>query len=294
METNTVQPTTLISIIICSQDDVLSHILLDNIDKTIGVDYEIIHIFNEKNKYSIFEAYNLGVQRAKGDILCFQHNDIEYLTSNWGYEVVSALSDASVGACAVAGANYMRKSPSYYPIGEDFNVINLVQATSSGRDEVWKSYSNKTNIVVFDGLWFCIKRECFDKIAFDTKTFSGFHFYDIDISTQLIVNGYTILALPNVLIKHYSGGFTNTSWLKNSFLYAKKWSEHLPISCREINSTLSYNIECSALYSSFRHIILSKLFYLLGSWCRFAKSITGKGPIRSLIIIYKHHKKAIK
>ena len=188
----------------------------------------------------------------------------------------------------------MRKSPSYYPIGEDFNVINLVQATSSGRDEVWKSYSNKTNIVVFDGLWFCIKRECFDKIAFDTKTFSGFHFYDIDISTQLIVSGYTILALPNVLIKHYSGGFTNTSWLKNSFLYAKKWSEHLPISCREINSTLSYNIECSALYSSFRRIILSKLFYLLGSWCRFAKSITGKGPIRSLIIIYKHHKKAIK
>ena len=143
MKTNTVQPTTLISIIICSQDDVLSHILLDNIDKTIGVDYEIIHIFNEKNKYSIFEAYNLGVQRAKGDILCFQHNDIEYLTSNWGYEVVSALSDASVGACAVAGANYMRKSPSYYPIGEDFNVINLVQATSSGRDEVWKSYSNE-------------------------------------------------------------------------------------------------------------------------------------------------------
>ena len=291
MKINPTQSKTLISIIICSQDDTLSHSLLDNIDKTIGVSYEIIHIFNENNKYSIFEAYNLGVRRAKGNILCFQHNDIEYLASNWGYEVVSALKNANVGACAVAGANYMRKSPSYYPVGEGFNVINLVQATSSGHDEVWKSYSKLTNIVVFDGLWFCIKRECFNKIAFDTNTFNGFHFYDIDISTQLIVNGYKILALPNVLIKHYSGGFTNTAWLKNSFLYAEKWRKILPISCREINSDLSYDIECSALYSSFRRIILSRLFYLIVPWCRFAKSVTGKGPVRSLIIIYKHHNK---
>ena len=181
METNPNKPAPQISIIICSQDDALSYSLLENIDKTIGISYEIVHIFNENNKYSIFEAYNLGVQRAKGNIFCFQHNDIEYLTSNWGYEVVSALSEDSVGACAVAGANYMRKSPSYYPIGEGFNVINLVQATSSGQDEIWKSYSKITNIVVFDGLWFCIKRECFNKVTFDTKTFSGFHFYDIDI-----------------------------------------------------------------------------------------------------------------
>lgn len=291
--TNTQNKIPVISIIVCSQDKQLPVYLQNNIETTIGVDFELIYIYNKNNLYSIFEAYNIGVERAKADILCFQHNDIEYLSHNWGIYVKDMLSTPEIGACAVAGANYMRKSPSYYPIGEGYNVINLVQKTKNG-DVEWHEFTEATPMIVFDGLWFCIKRECFKKILFDTYLYKGFHFYDIDISTQLIVNGYKIYGIPNVRIKHHSGGNTNVSWLKNSFLYADKWKSVLPLSCNKIDNKNAINLEYRALYSALRGIFMKQQILLLGKWFRFAMDICKKGPITSLLIIYRSHKKHLK
>ena len=282
--------TPVISIIVCSQDKHLQPRLNSNIEMTIGVDFELICIYNENNQYSIFEAYNMGVERAKGKILCFQHNDIEYLSKNWGVHVEWLLSSPYVDACAVAGANYMRKSPSYYPIGKGYNVINLIQKTYKG-DIEWHEFDKPTPMIVFDGLWFCIKKECFSKIHFDSNLYKGFHFYDIDISTQLITNGYKIVGIPNVKIKHNSGGVTNSIWLKNSFLYAKKWKDVLPLSCNEIDTKSAIVLEYRALYSAFRGIIIKRQFHLLGTWFHFAMDICNAGPLCSLIIIFLSHKK---
>lgn len=291
--TNTQNKVPTISIIVCSQDRQLSPYLQSNIQTTIGVDFELVYIYNENNQYSIFEAYNIGVERAKGNILCFQHNDIEYLTRDWGVYVKNLLSIPNIGACAVAGANYMRQSPSYYPIGEGFNVINLIQKTKNG-DVEWYEFTRPTPMVVFDGLWFCIKRECFSKIQFDSKLYKGFHFYDIDISTQLVVNGYKILGIPNVLIRHNSGGNTDATWLKNSFLYAEKWKAVLPLSCNKIYDKIAINLEYKALYSALRSILMKKQFLLLGKWFHFAMDICKKGPFISLLTIYILHKKHLK
>ena len=288
--TNTQNKIPVISIIVCSQDKQLPVYLQNNIETTIGVDFELIYIYNKNNQYSIFKAYNIGVERAKADILCFQHNDIEYLSHNWGIYVKDMLSTPEIGACAVAGANYMRKSPSYYPIGEGYNVINLVQKTKNG-DVEWHEFDEPTPMIVFDGLWFCIKKECFSKIHFDSKLYKGFHFYDIDISTQLITHGYKIVGIPNVKIKHNSGGVTNSIWLKNSFLYAKKWKDVLPLSCNEIDTKSAIILEYKALYSAFRGIIIKRQFHLLGTWFHFAMDICNAGPLCSLVIIFLSHKK---
>lgn len=59
----------MISIIICSRYSSLSQELQSNIHATIGAcEYELVHIDNSENKYNIFEAYNLGVRKAQGDI----------------------------------------------------------------------------------------------------------------------------------------------------------------------------------------------------------------------------------
>ncbi len=68
----------MISLIICSRKSDISNSLKENIERTIGTDYELIVIDNSTNKYSIFSAYNEGVRRSKGDILCFMHEDILY------------------------------------------------------------------------------------------------------------------------------------------------------------------------------------------------------------------------
>lgn len=279
-----------ISIIICSQQKELSDYTNDNIKNTIGVEYEIIYIHNKNNRYSIFEAYNMGIAQSKGDVLCFQHDDIEYLSYDWGKIVKEILSMPNVGACAIAGANYVRRTPAYYSIGKGYNVINLIQKTNEGEIE-WRDYSSPTSLVVFDGLWFCIKKECFSKIHFDSNLYQGFHFYDIDISTQLIVAGYDIMGAPDILIKHKSGGNTDITWLKNSFVYALKWKEYLPLYSKPVDKEIAIQLEYKALYSSFCNIIKNKQYKLLGQWFNFAMQITKKGPIYSLYIVYFTHRK---
>lgn len=74
----------MISCIICSRSSKISEELEKNIVETIGCDYELVVIDNSRNEYSIFSAYNKGVKRAKGNVLCFMHDDILYRTSNWG------------------------------------------------------------------------------------------------------------------------------------------------------------------------------------------------------------------
>ena len=66
----------MISLIICSRTADISDELKQNIATTIGCEYELCVIDNSRNEYSIFTAYNEGVRRAKGDILCFMHDDI--------------------------------------------------------------------------------------------------------------------------------------------------------------------------------------------------------------------------
>ena len=77
----------MLSLIICSRTPRISEELEKNIAETIGCEYELVVIDNSKNKYSIFSAYNEGVRRSKGDVLCFMHDDILYKTNGWGTKV---------------------------------------------------------------------------------------------------------------------------------------------------------------------------------------------------------------
>ena len=74
----------MISLIICSRSGNINSQLEDNLGETVGCDYELILIDNSENKYSIFQAYNLGIQRSTGEIICFVHDDIHMHTKNWG------------------------------------------------------------------------------------------------------------------------------------------------------------------------------------------------------------------
>jgi hypothetical protein len=57
----------MISIIICSRTQTISSDYL-KISKILLDDYELVVIDNSENTYSIFEAYNLGIEQSKGSI----------------------------------------------------------------------------------------------------------------------------------------------------------------------------------------------------------------------------------
>jgi GT2 family glycosyltransferase len=232
----------MISIIICSRTPSISSDLIENINKTIGVQYELICIDNSTNSYSIFSAYNEGVKRSQFDILCFMHDDICFKSNNWGQNVLKRFTASKIGAIGVAGSPYYAILPGAWWSG------GYISQSIYGEQEL--AYQTKIDntlpVVVLDGLWFCVKKSLFSMIRFDDTTFNGFHYYDMDISLQIQQKGYTLLSVYDISIQHSSGKL-DTTWLSNALLLQKKWKNKLPIFTEKLPYFKEVTIEFAVL-----------------------------------------------
>lgn len=222
-----------ISCIICSRNRDISARLRENISETINHDYEIVIIDNSKQQYSIFSAYNEGVRRAKGDILCFMHEDILFHSNNWGEEVCKRFTDASVGIIGVLGTQFLPDTPSAWwwtgcRVGYVLQSLNGDIGTNNtyvNGDPV----NTDVDAVVVDGLWFCVRKELFDKISFDEVTFKSFHCYDHDICMQALQQGKRIIIDHNIVIEHASLGNVGKEFISQLHLFYDKWEKSFPI-----------------------------------------------------------------
>lgn len=222
----------MISIIICSRTPEIKTVLSQNIEKTIGCDYELIVIDNSRKKYSIFEAYNLGVQKSKGEYWCFVHDDILFHTQDWGIETNKIFeSDSKIGLIGVAGAKIKTKMPSaWWDCPKDQQVINIIQHLGDGKIERWELGWNKKQheeVVAIDGVFMVGRRN--SKIQFDEKKLKGFHNYDLNFSLEYIQKGYKIIVTRNVLLEHFSLGIVNESWLNSTLEFDRYYSKFLPL-----------------------------------------------------------------
>ena len=227
----------MISFVICSRSSDISFELQTNILQTIGVGYELIVIDNSLNQYSIFSAYNEGVRRAKYPYLCFMHEDILFRTQNWGLNIIKHFEDKTIGLVGMAGTHFLPKVPTYWtssPFISEYNLTNdngnLIECYHvdlfRGRDIV--------DAVACDGFCLFIRKELFDVISFDEQTYTGFHYYDMDICMQVLANKQRVCICRDVLIEHswsdnYSKAGLN-SFYHNQQIFFEKWKEYLPIS----------------------------------------------------------------
>lgn len=232
----------MISIIICSRTPSISSDLIENINKTIGIQYQLICIDNSTNTHSIFSAYNEGVKRSDFDILCFMHDDICFKSNNWGQSVVNRFSVSKLGAIGVAGSPYYAILPGAWWSG------GYICQSVFGEQELayMPKIDNTLPVVVLDGLWFCVRKSLFSMIRFDDITFNGFHYYDIDISLQIHQQGYDLLNVYDITIKH-SPGKLDEIWLENAILLQNKWQKSLPFSITKISYFKKVTIEYAVL-----------------------------------------------
>jgi len=227
----------MLSLIICSRSKGISNELNNNIQSTIGVEFELIILDNSKNIYSIFSAYNEGVKRAKYSFLCFMHDDILYKTQNWGEIVLNHFQSESVGLLGVLGTHFIPKTPSGW-IQPNVKSGQIIQGQSkNGGLEIlshFKEFSrfdkDKTivNAVAVDGVWMCIRKDLFKCIKFDESLFSGFNCYDLDICFQIIQLNKQVCIISDLEIIHYSYGSFSQSWIDASVLLFNKWKMYLP------------------------------------------------------------------
>lgn len=225
----------MISLIICSTHSDLPQSLKENIGNTIGADYEIIHIDNSQRKYNIFEAYNLGVERACGQYLCFMHEDLIFRRKGWGEVIERVLSRKEVGALGVAGGHVVFNQLDWRFYG--FGDVYLIQGNTSVEPHPIYYHSSHTrsnnhkglrHVAVIDGVWMCMRKELFNIIRFDEQTFHDFHLYDSDICMQINKQGYGVYVTHDVLLEHRSEGTFSEDFQHSLNLFFKKWGDSLP------------------------------------------------------------------
>ena len=223
----------MLSIIICSRNKTLPVELVSNIKDTVGVDYELIHIDNSENKYSIFTAYNSGIAISKYPYLCFVHEDVLFHSASWGERVIAHLQNPKTGIIGVAGADLALRVPASWA-----NLIspsqNIIQTDPSGvKPSEYMlhpaGYSlSKRSTITLDGIFLCMRREITNQLKFDEQL-SGFHGYDYDISLQSHVAGYTNYVIYDIKLEHSSKGKTSILYFRNLISIYKKFEKYLPI-----------------------------------------------------------------
>lgn len=210
----------MISIIVSSFNEEYFSKFRNSIERTIGVDFELIKIDNPK-KYSLSEAYNIGGEQAQFDLLLFVHEDVVFVSKDWGLTIKKLFEEnIKLGVVGVAGS--LKKS--YLPTGwgtgtSEYDRINLIQVTE---DQESTHSTRKLNepselVKVIDGVFIATTKKIWEKFKFD-ESILGFHFYDIDFSLR-VTESYLGLITYEILLKHFSLGNYDTDWIKMSLHY---------------------------------------------------------------------------
>ena len=225
----------MISCVICSRQPDISVELKENIASTIGCEYELVVIDNSKNEYSIFSAYNEGIRRANGDILCFMHEDILYHTSGWGPKVVDYFVQyPQAGLIGVAGTHYMPAMPAAWWDSEVVSEHYIQGFHEYGKYKTSMEYNDKyrkkiTKVVSVDGFWMCLPKQIFTYIEWDEEYYKGFHGYDTDIALQVWKNKSEVHLYYNILIEHKSLGDAGLAFHNACEKVYDKWNSFLPM-----------------------------------------------------------------
>ena len=225
----------MLSIIVCSRQPDLPDELKTNIVSTIGTDYELIVIDNSRNQYSIFSAYDQGLRQAKGETLCFMHEDLYFHTSGWGAKAEEHFRQyPKAGLLGVVGTHFLPACPAGWWDAEIPSGHFIQGTTQNGHyQQLWESRweehkATPTLVASIDGLWMCMPRKAFDQVSWDQAYYSGFHCYDADMSMQIWDKGMEVHILWDVLIEHKSLGMTKADYHKSLEHWFDKWKNSLP------------------------------------------------------------------
>lgn len=220
------------TVICCSVDPNAAEALRGNIAATIGEPFEFIAWDNRTMGTGLCEVYNDCAMRAQGDYLCFVHEDVRFLTADWGERLARKLSESDCGVIGFAGSVLKLNLLTTWLQGVGDMRANYVQHMGARRHLHAKNPDGEafSAVVTLDGMCLTVCRDVWSAVRFDAQTFPRFHCYDLDFTTAVTVSGFRNYLCNTVLIEHFSTGAYSYEWLETLKAYHDKWSGRLPLS----------------------------------------------------------------
>lgn len=172
-----------------------------------GIDHEIIGIHDATG---ICEGYNRGIERAKGDLIAFSHDDVEFLHDSFAQNLTTHLQTRDViglaGAVRVVGGGWGDARHPYLLGQIAQSRDNTVPVTFFGvHPTPWPAK-------ILDGVFIACRRSVLDRVRFDAVTFPAWHGYDADFSYSAHLAGFKVAVASDLFAIHYSWGAEDATW----------------------------------------------------------------------------------
>ncbi|BCA79137.1 glycosyltransferase [Desulfuromonas sp. AOP6] len=201
------------SIITCSVDDTKFSRLQSSLNQSFSEPFELIRI---PDAQSLCEGYNRGIREARGDVLVFCHDDIEFFNENLGSRLHQSLESCDI--VGVAGTSRLVEG-NWIAAGHPY-IHGQVAHLTKGKADTYELciYGNGRDpelvpgIQALDGLFFAVRRDVFKEVSFDEDLFDGFHLYDLDFTYTAFLKGYRIAVDHRINVLHSSAGNYSEDW----------------------------------------------------------------------------------
>jgi GT2 family glycosyltransferase len=194
---------------------------------------------NEANA-GLISALNQGARLAKGEFLCFLHNDTEMREPAWLARLEAALeAPERIGLAGLYGVRRLRRDGRY--VGR--TIVHCLAERPTIRGE-------RVEVAVVDGVCLFLRRALLESLGGFDEAYGFFHGYDRDLSFAVREAGWRC-AVVNAPFVHRGGG-TRTGQAApvspaDDLLerrvalerFVRKWRHRLPCDVRGVGERLA-------------------------------------------------------
>lgn len=190
---------------------------------------------NNTNGNSIFKKYNYALNKLKlqgltdSDIICFTHSDVKILDPSFEEKIKLLFSfKTNLGIVGVIGTRLFERTGGWWTT--DRNIYTRGHIIQGLPDKTEFHMCEKGgwggfyDVVTVDGCMFFMSGKMANQYNFDDRTFSDYHFYDVDTCFTALEMGFNVM-VADILIKHQSEGPLSEKWFNDLNNLIKKWED---------------------------------------------------------------------
>jgi GT2 family glycosyltransferase len=217
----------MISVIICSIDprkfdaatSMYQRLLADGPLELVGI----------HDAPGLAEGYNRGIDKARGDVLIFVHDDVEFLAADFRAMLLGHLEHCDLlgvqGTTRLRDGQLTGAGPPY-----SYGQVAVPNPTYANCFDVqfWSVPARRIDgMQALDGLFMCARRGVAEQIRFDQETFKGFHLYDLDFTYRAHLAGHRISVAADLYPVHDSHGTKDQKWEDDKKRFEAKFAGKL-------------------------------------------------------------------
>ena len=215
-----------ISVVICSiTPDKFDAVCARYRTLLAGVPHEIIGIHDAQ---SLCEGYNRGIRRASGDVIVLSHDDVAIVNPDFAPRLLAHLS--SYDLVGVAGTTRLM-SGNWIDAGWPHLHGQIASQIHQPGKLVVTAYQVRGASVpgaqALDGAFMALRREAFERVQFDERTFDGWHLYDLDFAFSAHLAGLSVAVCNDLCLIHDSIGAYHDRWDHYARRFVQKHGERL-------------------------------------------------------------------